>query len=398
MLSNRVKSLKPSPTLQLAAQARELAQQGKDVISMSVGEPDWNTYEPIKNAAIDAIKNNFTRYTEAAGILELRQKIAQVQLNELGLNYSPTQVIVGTGAKFIIYLAIQCLINPDDEVIIPAPYWVSYVSMVELAGGIPRVVSCSEAQGFKITAEQLEKAITEKTKALFLCSPNNPTGLYYSEQELTAIAQVLKKHPHVIVISDDIYNRLVFSDQKLAPHLLHVAPELVDRVLVVNGVSKTFAMTGWRIGWGIGPQVLIKSMIDLQSQSTSNTSSISQKAALAALDTDESEIQNALTILKKRRDRAMQILNQIPLIRAHEPSGAFYIWLDIRNCFGKKFKNQALASSRDFAQALLLNEYVAAVPGLEFGLEGYLRLSFALDEARMVEALDRLKRFIENLS
>ena len=398
MLSNRVKSLKPSPTLQLAAQARELAQQGKDVISMSVGEPDWNTYEPIKNAAIDAIKNNFTRYTEAAGILELRQKIAQVQLNELGLNYSPTQVIVGTGAKFIIYLAIQCLINPDDEVIIPAPYWVSYVSMVELAGGIPRVVSCSEAQGFKITAEQLEKAITEKTKALFLCSPNNPTGLYYSEQELTAIAQVLKKHPHVIVISDDIYNRLVFSDQKLAPHLLHVAPELVDRVLVVNGVSKTFAMTGWRIGWGIGPQVLIKSMIDLQSQSTSNTSSISQKAALAALDTDESEIQNALTILKKRRDRAMLILNQIPLIRAHEPSGAFYIWLDIRNCFGKKFKNQALASSRDFAQALLLNEYVAAVPGLEFGLEGYLRLSFALDEARMVEALDRLKRFIENLS
>ena len=398
LLSNRVKSLKPSPTLQLAAQARELAQQGKDVISMSVGEPDWNTYEPIKNAAIAAIQNNFTRYTEAAGILELRQKIAQVQLDELKINYSPTQVIVGTGAKFIIYLAIQCLIDSGDEVIIPAPYWVSYVSMVELAGGTARVVSCPDSQGFKITAEQLEKAITEKTKALFLCSPNNPTGLFYSESELQAITQVLKKHPQVIVISDDIYNRLVFSGKKLAPHLLHVAPELVDRILVVNGVSKTFAMTGWRIGWGLGPQVLIKSMIDLQSQSTSNTSSISQKAALAALDTDESEIQNALSVLKKRRDQAMKILNQIPLIRAHEPAGAFYIWLDIRNCFGKKYQNQPIVNSRDFAQSLLLNEFVAAVPGLEFGLEGYLRLSFALDEKRMVEALERLQRFIQNLS
>ncbi|OFZ17847.1 MAG: aspartate aminotransferase [Bdellovibrionales bacterium RBG_16_40_8] len=397
MISQRAKNLKPSPTLALAAKAKELAAQGKDVISLSVGEPDWDTLECAKLAGVKAINEGFSKYTAANGIIELRQAIAEQTSRDLGMGFAADDVTVTTGGKFVIFSALQCAIDPGDEVVIPAPYWVSYPVMVELAAGKPVIASCDEKANFKLTAEILHKHITPKTKMLILNSPSNPTGLMYTKDELLQLAQVLRDNPRVLVLSDDIYNRLVFS-KGLAPNILQVAPELKPRVLVVNGASKTYSMTGWRVGWALGPQPWIKAMTNYQSQSVSQAASMSQKAALAAIEKGEPELKKAMVELTARKDRAVMLLSQISGVKVTAPDGAFYVWTDIRNLLGKSYKGRKLTGSSEFSAALLEAQNVAVVPGVEFGLEGFVRLSFALRESRMVEAIERIKTFASELS
>lgn len=397
MLSTRALSMKPSPTLQLVAKAKELSSKGHDVIALSVGEPDWHTFDAASQAGIAAIHEGFSKYTPANGIQELREAICEQIRKEHGFEYAPGQVTVGTGAKFILFAAFQMLCNEGDEVIIPSPYWVSYPVMVELAQGKSVIVDCGPEANFKITPAQLEKAITPKTKAFVFASPSNPTGIAYTKEELTALAEVFKKHPQVVIISDDIYNHLMFGQCKVAPHILEVAPELKDRTLIVNGVSKSYAMTGWRIGWALGPAALIKCMADYQSQSTSSASSISQKAALAAIKNSDRDVAKANEMLKSRLEGAMAELSSIPLVKAFRPDGAFYLWLDISKVLGKKYDNQLIQSSRDFAAILLEKYFVAGVPGVEFGVEGFMRISFAIESERMTEALNRMKAMIAKL-
>lgn len=397
MLSQRAQSLKPSPTLQLVAKAKEIASKGHDVISLSVGEPDWPTFEAAAQAGIAAIKEGFSKYTPANGIPELREAISEQIKKEHGLEYSAAQVTVGTGAKFILFAAFQMLCDEGDEVIIPAPYWVSYPVMVELALGKSVVVECDTATNFKITPALLEKAITPKTKAFVFASPNNPTGIAYTKEELKALGDVFKKYPRIVIITDDIYNHLMFGSCKVAPHILDSTPELKERTLIVNGVSKSYAMTGWRIGWALGPTPLIKAIADYQSQATSSASSISQKAALVAIKNCDQDIAKANQMLKERLDASLQIINSIPLLKAARPDGAFYIWIDVSQTLGKKYDSQTITSSRDFATILLEKYFVAAVPGVEFGFEGFLRVSFAIETERMVEALKRMKEFISKL-
>ena len=278
MLAERVKNLKPSPTLALAAKAREMKKNGLDVISLSVGEPDWDTFAPVKEAGKADIDQGFTKYLPASGLAELREAVCRQTNADLGTDYKTSQVTITTGAKFVVFAAMQALIDPGDEVIIPAPYWVSYPTMAELAGGVPVAVACDKADGFKLSADKLRAAIGPKTKMLLLNSPSNPTGQVYTKEEFSALAEVLRQHPKMVVLSDDIYNRLVFDESGLAPHLLQAAPDLAERTVLVNGVSKTYSMTGWRVGWGIGPEAVIAAMGKYQSQSVSCACSISQKA------------------------------------------------------------------------------------------------------------------------
>lgn len=397
MLSKRVSNLKGSPTLALAAKAKELKAAGKDVISLSVGEPDWDTFDSIKRAGIAAIESGQTKYTPAGGTQELKTAIANQTSTDLNLTWKPSEVTVSSGGKFVIFSALQCLLDPGDEVVIPSPFWVSYPDMVELAEGKPVVASSSKETRFKMNAASLEKAITSKTKLLILNSPSNPTGEMYSAQELKELAEVLRKNPHVMVLSDDIYNRLVFNDEGLAPHILHVAPELKDRTVVINGISKTYSMTGWRLGWALGPEELIGAMGRYQSQSTSCASSITQAAAVQAILGAGEELKSALSLLQSRRDFVYSRLKEVPGFEVTEPQGAFYIWPDVSSYFGKSFEGTVINGSHDFAQALLSSETVVTVPGKDFGLEGYLRLSYALDQNRMQEAIDRILRFTSSL-
>lgn len=393
MLSKRAKILKPSPTLAMAARARELESKGHDVVSLTVGEPDWPTFKVANQAATKAISDGFTKYTAAAGIIELREEIAKNCSQNLGIKYFSNEVVVGAGAKFILYAAMQMLLNEGDEVLIPAPYWVSYPAMVELAGAVPKVISCGKEQNFKLTAEALQKNISAKTKAIILCSPSNPTGMMYSSEELYQIAQVLKANPNIFILSDDIYDHLVFGPEGRAPHILDVAPELRDRVLIVNGASKTYAMTGWRVGWGVGPMELMKAMADFCSQSTSNVTSISQKAVLGALKDGASELAEAVQKLKNKKEFFQKQLAELKLIKMFDPQGAFYFWVSIENCFGKKIDGLVLQNSKQVADVLLDKYFVATVPGIEFGTEGYLRLSFAASDESLVKAIQRFKEF-----
>lgn len=396
MLAKRVEKIKPSPTLALAAKAKELKAQGQDVISLSVGEPDWDTLPSIKKAGIRAIEEGMTKYSPANGLPALREAIAQQTNEDLGANYSPDQVTVSAGGKFIIYSLLQSLVDTGDEVIIPAPYWVSYPTMVEMAEGRPVVVECGEEQNFKLSATALEEAISEKTKLLILNSPSNPTGYMYSQEELKGLGEVLKAHPQVWVMSDDIYNRLVF-DAELAPHLLKEAPELASRTVVVNGASKTYSMTGWRVGWALGPKEVVQAMSKIQSQSVSCAATFSQWATVAAIKESQNEFKESLGVLKERRDFVFDLLSQVDGLKVSPPDGAFYLWPNISTFLGRTWKGAALESSRDFAQAFLDSQMVAVVPGVEFGLEGYLRLSYALSKEKMQEAVDRLKAFLSEL-
>lgn len=397
MLSERAQKLKPSPTLLLVAKAKELAAKGHDVISLSVGEPDWPTFRAANVAANLAIENGFTKYTPVPGIPELRQAIAKDIEKDIGLSYALNQVVVCTGAKFAIFAALQMLLDDGDEVIIPSPYWVSYPVMVELVGhGRSVIATCTESEAFKLSPQKLRSVISNKSKVLILTSPSNPTGLAYTEEELKGLAEVIREYPNLVVLSDDIYNKLMISG-KTAPHLLKVAPDLKDRVLIINGVSKTFSMTGWRIGWAVGPAPLITAISDYASQSTSSANSIAQKAALSALENSDEDIRKSCSLLASRLGVALNKIGSIAGVRAIKPDGAFYIWLDVKGLIGKEFKGQVLGSSKDIALILLESYYVATVPGEEFGCEGYLRLSYATSEAQFAKAMDRLNQLVHEL-
>lgn len=401
MLSKRALNLKPSPTLSLVAKAKDLQAKGHDVISLTVGEPDWPTFKKASEAGIDAIQKNVTKYTPANGTLELRKKIAEVAKKEFGAEYAPTQVTVGSGAKFIIFAALQMICDPGDEVIVHSPYWVSYPTMIELADGVPKIITCDEKEGYKLTPEQLEKAITPKTKGFLFCSPSNPTGLMYSKQELEAFAAVLRKHPQVIILSDDIYNRLVFSASDrvngVAPHLLHVAPDLKERLVSINGGSKSFSMTGWRIGWALGPQKLITAMADYQSQSTGAASSISQNAVLAALTYCDADVEETNKTLLARKVNAMKELSRVKGFKLSDPPGAFYLWVNIKAYLGKRFDGVTIENDKMFGDILLEKYFVATVPGIECGNQGYLRLSFATSVEKMKAAVDRMVEFTSRI-
>ncbi|MCC7404345.1 MAG: pyridoxal phosphate-dependent aminotransferase [Bdellovibrionales bacterium] len=397
MLANRVAQLKPSPTLALAAKAQELKKQGHDVISLTVGEPDWDTFEPVKAAAIKAIQQGQTKYAPSNGIPELRSAICEQTVLDLGVHYTPEQVTVSTGGKFVIYSALQALIDPGDEVIVPAPFWVSYPTMVELAGGKPVIANCGPQTAFKLTAEILERHLNKKTKMLILNSPSNPTGSVYTSDELKEIGELLKRHPQVVIMSDDIYNRLVFDNEKLAAHLLQVEPGLAERTVVINGVSKTYSMTGWRLGWALGPLAVIKAMTNLQSQSVSCASPFTQLATVEALRLKEDALTPYLKKLKVRRDLVYDRLSECRGVEVLKPAGAFYVFPDVRNLCGRGFKGHALKDCSQIAKFLLEEELVATVPGVEFGAPGFLRLSFAVDQEKLGKALDRIESFIDRL-
>lgn len=390
-LAERAKLLKPSPILMLAARAGEMKAAGQDVISLSIGEPDWATYEKIKTAAIDAIQKNKSKYTPPAGIPELRRAIAEQATKDFGMNFAMDEVTVSGGAKFVLFAALQALVNLGDEVILVAPFWASYTTMVELADGKPRIAVCDDKSNYKLTPELLEQTITPKTKVLLLNSPSNPTGLVYTRDELKAIADVLRKHPKIAIISDDIYNRLCFSE-KLAPHLYHVAPDLRSRIIALNGASKTYAMTGWRVGWAIGPKSVITAMSNYQSQSVSCASAPALYGALAGVIGCDDDVARTVETLKDRRDFLMSELEKIPKLKVVKPQGAFYLWVDIR-----AFLNGKVKTSAEFCAMLLDEKLVAAVPGVEFGLEGYLRLSYALEKEKGREAVRRMGELLTSL-
>lgn len=397
-LSSRTSKLKASPTLQLAARAKELAAQGHNVISLTVGEPDWPTYDCASQAGIEAIQQNITKYTPASGTVDLRKMIALKTKEDLGQDYALNEITVGPGNKFVIFQALQVLCEAGDEVIIQAPYWVSYPTMIELSGATPVVAEASAASNFMLKAKDFEKYVTQKTKAFLFCSPSNPTGLHYSEQELKEFAEVFRKNPQIIILSDDIYNRLLLDGSRVAPHLLHVAPDLKDRLVSFNGGSKAYSMTGWRIGWATGPRDIIQAMGDYQSQATGAPSSIAQHALISALKNGESDIKKTILLLQKRKEAFMKELNKISRVKVYEPTGAFYIWMDVSSYLGKKFESTVIEQDRQISQILLEKFFVGTVPGMESGMNGYLRLSFATDEKLLKEASLRMQDFFTQLA
>lgn len=396
-LAKRAQLLKPSPILMLAARAGELKAAGHDVISLSIGEPDWTPYDRVKDAAIASIREGKTKYTPSSGIPELRKAIADQALSDFGLKYDISQVTVSSGAKFVLFAALQALVNPGDEVLLIAPFWASYTTMVELADGLPKIVVCKRDTDFKITPEMLKASIGPRTKAILMNSPSNPTGKIYSAGELKALAEVLRAHPNVAVISDDIYNRLCF-EEKLAPHLLQVAPDLQDRVIMLNGASKSYAMTGWRLGWALGPKAVINAMSSYQSQSVSCPNSMAQYAALEAIKNCDGDIAKTVESLKDRYQSLVTEIQKIPDLRAEKAEGAFYLWMDVSAYIGKSLNGKKMTSSDDLSEALLVDQMVAAVPGSEFGLDGYFRLSYALSKEKAKEAAGRMATFFAKLA
>jgi aspartate aminotransferase len=396
-ISDALSRIKPSPTIGISNVAREMKAAGKDVIALSAGEPDFDTPQHIKDAAIAAIQRGETKYTAVDGIPELKAAICRKFERENGLKYKPSQVTVGTGGKQVLFNALVATINPGDEVVIPAPYWVSYPDIVSFAGGTPVPVATKAEHGFKVQAADLERAITPKTKWLIFNSPSNPSGAAYSEAELKKVTDVLKKHPHVWVLTDDMYEHLVYDDFKFATPA-QVEPSLYDRTLTMNGVSKAYCMTGWRIGYAAGPENLIKAMGTLQSQSTTNPSAISQWAAVAALDGPQDFIAKHNQSFKSRRDLIVSMLNQAKGIKCPTPEGAFYVYpscagtLGMTAPSGKKIEND-----EDFAKELLATEGVAVVHGAAFGSSPAFRISYATSEKELEDAGRRIQRFCGNL-
>jgi aspartate aminotransferase len=396
-ISQRMSRIKPSATLAVTARAVELKSLGHDVISLGVGEPDFDTPEHIKDAAIVALHQGKTKYTAVEGTLSLRKVIVEKFKRENHIDYKTDQIIVGVGAKQIIFNAFLSSLNPGDEVIISAPYWVSYIDIVEFAEGTPVVVRCMPENNLKLTPEELEEAITPQTKWLILNSPNNPTGMVYSKAELEALAEVLRGAPHVYVLSDDIYEHLVYDDLAFTT-LAQVAPDLKDRILTINGVSKAYAMTGWRLGYAAGPKALIEAMAMLQSQSTSNATSLSQEAAVAALEGSQDFMVERSRIFTQRRDKALEILNETPGLFGLKPQGAFYLYLSCVDLMGKMTPSGSqITSDTDLATYLLESAGVAVVPGVAFGLSPYFRVSYAVDTDVLLEACHRISQAIRLL-
>ena len=393
IVSNSLKRIKPSPTIAVSQKARELKAAGKDVIGLGAGEPDFDTPENIKNAAIDAIKKGETKYTAVDGTPTLKKAIVNKFKKENNLEYSIDEITVGTGGKQVIYNAFMATLNKGDEVIIPAPYWVSYPDMVLLAGGNPKIVKCNEEDRFKLTTKNLKKAITKKTKWLILNSPSNPTGATYSKEEIEALSEILIKNKNVYILSDDIYEHITYDNFNF--FTIAQISKLKKRTLTMNGVSKSYAMTGWRIGYAGGPKEIIKAISKIQSQSTSNPSSISQAAAVEALNGTQDFIQERAEAFKERRDFVVDSLNNIKGISCLKPSGAFYVFPSCKKLLGKKTK---LKTDTEFVEKLLEKANVAVVQGSAFGLDGYFRISYATSMDNLKKALERIKSFCENLA
>jgi aspartate aminotransferase len=396
-LADAIGRIKPSPTISISNIARELKAAGRDVIALSAGEPDFDTPDHIKEAAIAAIRRGETKYTAVDGIPELKVAIAKKFKRENELDYKPSQVTVGTGGKQVLFNALVATINPGDEVVIPAPYWVSYPDIVLFAGGTPVPVATTLESGFKMKPEALDRAITPKTKWLIFNSPCNPSGAAYSRAELKALTDVLVKHPHVWVLTDDMYEHLVYDDFEFTTPA-QVEPKLYERTLTMNGVSKTYCMTGWRIGYGAGPEPLIQAMGTLQSQSTTNPSSISQWAALAGLDGPQDFIARNNKVFKERRDLVVSMLNQANGLSCPKPEGAFYVFPFCAGAIGKTAPSgKKIMTDEDFAKELLSAEGVAVVHGSAFGLGPALRLSYATKTEDLEEACRRIQRFCGGL-
>lgn len=396
-ISDALSRIKPSPTIGISNVAREMKAAGKDVIALSAGEPDFDTPQHIKDAAIAAIQRGETKYTAVDGIPELKAAICRKFERENGLKYKPSQVTVGTGGKQVLFNALVATINPGDEVIIPAPYWVSYPDIVSFAGGTPVPVATKAEHGFKVQAADLERAITPKTKWLIFNSPSNPSGAAYSRDELKKVTDVLVKHPHVWVLTDDMYEHLVYDDFKFVTPA-QVEPSLYERTLTMNGVSKAYCMTGWRIGYGAAPEPLIKAMGTLQSQSTTNPSAISQWAAVAALDGPQDFIAKHNVSFKSRRDLIVSMLNQANGIKCPTPEGAFYVYPSCAGTLGKTAPSgKKLENDEDFAKELLAAEGVAVVHGAAFGSSPAFRISYATSDKELEEAGRRIQRFCGSL-
>ena len=388
-LSDRVLSIKPSPTLAVTNPRAELKGAGKDIIGLGAGEPDFDTPEHIKAAAIKAIENGFTKYTAVDGTAGLKKAIIAKFKRDNGLDYQPNQILVSSGGKQSFFNLALAFLNKGDEVIIPAPYWVSYPDMVLIADATPVCIECPQSQNYKITAAQLEAAITPNTKLLVLNSPSNPTGMVYTKEELLALADVLRKHPHVWVATDDMYEHIIWTAEPFV-NIVTVAPDLYDRALVLNGVSKAYAMTGWRIGYAAGPAKVIGAMKNVQSQSTSNPASISQVAAEAALNGDQDVLKPMVAAFKERHDYVVAALNEIDGVSCSPADGAFYAFANVEGAIAK----MGLKNDLEFSEVLLNTVGVAVVPGSAFGLDGHMRISYATSMKTLEDAIARIKKAI----
>ena len=396
IISNNLKRIKPSPTIAVTQKARELKASGKDIIGLGAGEPDFDTPDNIKQAAIKAIKDGDTKYTAVDGTPKLKNAIIKKFKRENNLDYQIDQITVGTGGKQVIYNAMMATLNQGDEVIIPAPYWVSYPDIVLLAGGTPVILECNEKQGFKVNPSALEKSITKKTKWIILNSPSNPTGACYSEKDIKEIGKILEKHPHVFILSDDIYEHVIYGNFKF--FTIAQIDNLKDRVLTMNGVSKAYSMTGWRIGYAAGPKDIIKAIAKIQSQSTTNPSSISQAAAVEALNGVQNFIKDRAKSFQARRDFVVKALNAIEGIECLNPDGAFYVFPSCKGLIGKKdSKGKEIKKDIDFVQSLLENNGIAVVQGSAFGLEGFFRISYATSMENLKKALEKIESFCKSL-
>jgi aspartate aminotransferase len=394
-LAARIAKIKPSETLAITAKTNALRAQGRDVIGFGAGEPDFDTPVNIKNAAIKAIESGFTKYTPVGGTDELKDAIVAKLKRDNSLEYKRSQIVVSCGAKHTLYNLAQALFDEGDEVIIPAPYWVSYPDIVVLAGGRPVIVNTKEKDGFKMKPEQLKAAITKHTRAVIINSPSNPTGAAYSPEELKAIAAILMDKD-ILVISDDIYEKIFYAKFPFAD-IASVENKMKDKTIVVNGVSKTYAMTGWRIGYAAGPEEIVAAINKIQSQNTSNPTSISQKAAVEALSGDQSVVEKMVSEFQKRRNFIVDALNKIPGVKCFSPEGAFYVFPNVSNIYGRSYKGKKITNSAELIDYLLDEANVAAVPGAAFGSDDHIRLSYATSLANIEEGLKRIKNAVAKL-
>jgi aspartate aminotransferase len=388
ILSDRINNLSTSQTLAMAALARELKAQGKDIISLSLGEPDFNTPDFIKDAAKKAIEENYSTYTPVDGYIELKEAICKKFKRDNNLEYNPSNIVVSTGAKQSLYNIAQVMLNDGDEVILPAPYWVSYYEIIKLSGGVPVEVPTSVETDFKMTAEQLEKAITPKTKMMWFSSPCNPSGSVYNREELIAIGKVLEKYPNIYIVSDEIYEHINFSGTFCS---IGTIPGLFDRTITVNGVAKAFAMTGWRIGYIGAPEFIAKACTKMQGQVTSGANSIAQRATITAVEANPVVLNEMVTAFKNRRDLVVKLAEEIPGLKINIPEGAFYLFPDVSSFFGKTLRGKLINNADDFSMYLLSEANVATVTGDAFGNPNCIRLSYATSEALLIEAFKRIK-------
>ena len=395
-LSYRAARISPSPTLSIDAIAKKMKAEGEKVVNFGVGEPDFDTPDHIKAAAVVAIQAGLTKYTPVAGIEPLKNAIVNKLKQDNQLAFQLNQIVVSSGAKHSLYNTFQVLCQEGDEVILPAPYWVSYLEQIKLTGAVPRIIEAKEERGYKITPEELESAVNEKTRAVLINSPSNPTGAVYTHAELAALGEVILKH-NITVISDEIYEKLIYDGLEHVS-IASLSPELKELTIIINGVSKAYAMTGWRIGYAAAPAKIAKAMADLQSHATSNASSIAQAASVAAIEGDQQPLKMMVVEFAKRRNYMLQRLQSIPMVKCDRPGGAFYLFPDVSGYFGKSYHGQVINSSTDLAELLLQEVKVALVPGIAFGCNKNFRLSYATSMENIKEGMDRITDFLAKIN